>query len=78
MKGVFLDQLPPRTCDHSPLCPGAEDHDRGEARIVSAHPEQGWNLRCNGILSFEDNGQLLPDGTVIASQRPVGLDRTAA
>ncbi|MDJ0383164.1 DUF5999 family protein [Streptomyces sp. G-G2] len=73
-----MDQLPPPLCRHSPPCPGVEDSSRGEARIVSAHPEQGWNLLCNGVLTFEDNGQLLPDGKVIPSRRPLSLGRAAA
>ena len=33
------------------------------------HPEQGWSLLCNGVLVFEDTGELLPDGRVIAPHR---------
>jgi hypothetical protein len=29
---------------------------------VSTHPEQGWILLCNGVVAFEDTGELLPDG----------------
>jgi hypothetical protein len=29
---------------------------------VACHPEQGWSLLCNGIVLFDDAGQLLPDG----------------
>jgi len=36
---------------------------------VSAHPEQGWSLLCNGVILFEDTGELLPDGRVIAPHR---------
>jgi hypothetical protein len=38
---------------------------------VAAHPEQGWSLLCNGVLLFDDTGELLPDGEIIAPHRPV-------
>lgn len=57
-------------CAHVPTCPpaGAADHDA--ARVVSAHPEQGWTLLCNGVVLFEDTGELLPDGSTVAPHRP--------
>jgi hypothetical protein len=33
--------------------------------VVAAHPEQGWSLLCNGVVLFEDYGELLPDGRVV-------------
>ena len=52
-------------CEHRPQCPsaGAPDHDA--ARVVAAHPEQGWSLLCNGVVLFDDLGELLPDGRVL-------------
>lgn len=41
------------------------------ARLVAHHPEQGWSLLCNGVLLFEDTGELLPDGQIIAPHRQV-------
>jgi hypothetical protein len=38
-----------------------------------SHPEQGWSLLCNGIVIFEDTGELLPDGALIAPHRPTDL-----
>ncbi|MFD8978661.1 DUF5999 family protein [Streptomyces sp. NPDC059564] len=73
-----MDQTPAPACPHSPTCPQAQDECRGEARIMGAHPEQGWNLLCNGVLEFEDTGQLLPDGTIVAPHRPTGGERVAA
>ncbi|WP_327413872.1 DUF5999 family protein [Streptomyces sp. NBC_01233] len=73
-----MDQSTPPKCPHSPPCPPPEDHCRGTARIVAAHPEQGWNLLCNGVLEFEDTGQLLPDGSMVAPHRPTGGARAAA
>jgi hypothetical protein len=52
-------------CQHHPTCPAAEAPDRDAARIVSSHPEQGWSLLCNGVVSFDDTGDLLPDGQAI-------------
>ena len=57
-------------CPHTPLCPDSRASDREAARTVSAHPEQGWSLLCNGIVIFEDTGELLPDGASIAPHRP--------
>ncbi|MBA2388782.1 MAG: hypothetical protein H0V67_00880 [Geodermatophilaceae bacterium] len=57
-------------CSHHPGCPNADSPDRDAAHIVSSHPEQGWSLLCNGVVRFEDNGEILPDRRVIASRRP--------
>jgi hypothetical protein len=45
---------------------------------VASHPEQGWSLLCNGIVLFEDTGELLPDGAVIAPHRPTDRQHVAA
>ncbi|ELS57306.1 hypothetical protein STVIR_1747 [Streptomyces viridochromogenes Tue57] len=37
--------------------------------MVAAHPEQGWSLLCNGAIVFDDSGELLPDGSVVAPHR---------
>jgi hypothetical protein len=42
---------------------------------VAHHPEQGWSLLCNGVLLFEDTGELLPDGKIIAPHRPLGAGK---
>ena len=62
----------PSMCQHQPPCPSAESADRESARLVAHHPEQGWSLLCNGVLLFEDTGELLPDGQIIAPHRPLG------
>ena len=56
-------------CHHSPTCPDASSPDADAARIVASHPEQGWALLCNGIVRFDDTGELLPDGGVRAPVR---------
>jgi Family of unknown function (DUF5999) len=60
-------------CPHSPPCPEASAPDREAAHTVVSHPEQGWSLLCNGIVIFEDTGELLPDGASIAPHRPTDL-----
>jgi hypothetical protein len=57
-------------CQHQPPCPPAEATDHDAARVVATHPEQGWSLLCNGVLLFEDTGELLPDGHSSAPHRP--------
>jgi hypothetical protein len=57
-------------CPHTPRCPDPGDPDREAARTVVSHPEQGWSLLCNGIVIFEDTGELLPGGATIAPHRP--------
>lgn len=37
---------------------------------MATHPEQGWSLLCNGVVLFEDTGELLPDGRIVAPRRP--------
>ncbi|NIH69130.1 hypothetical protein FB380_003618 [Modestobacter marinus] len=39
---------------------------------VSRRPEQGWTLLCNGVVVFDDDGELLPDGAVVLT-RPWSL-----
>jgi Family of unknown function (DUF5999) len=56
-------------CQHQPSCPSADAVDRDAARTVSSHPEQGWNLLCNGVVVFDDTGELLPDGQQVAPHR---------
>jgi hypothetical protein len=65
-------RLPGALCTHTLKCPSADSSDREAALIVASHPEQGWSLLCNGVLLFEDTGELLPDGQIIAPHRPTG------
>ena len=61
-------------CSHQPPCPSADRPDRAAAHIRAAHPEQGWNLLCNGVIVFDDGGELLPGG-VPTAPRPVSVPR---
>ncbi|MEE1805730.1 DUF5999 family protein [Streptomyces sp. BE133] len=65
----------PSMCQHQPPCPTADSADREAARLTAHHPEQGWSLLCNGVLLFEDTGELLPDGQIIAPHRPLQAGR---
>jgi len=56
-------------CSHSPVCPPAEAPDHERARVLASFPEQGWSLLCNGVIVFDDTGELLPDGSSVAPHR---------
>jgi hypothetical protein len=60
-------------CPHTPRCPDARALDREAARTVVSRPEQGWSLLCNGIVVFEDTGELLPGGDTIGPHRPTDV-----
>lgn len=62
-----------KMCPHHPPCPPPNGPDREAARQVAEHPEQGWSLLCNGVVLFDDTGELLPDGGVIPPHRPTDL-----
>jgi len=60
-------------CSHQPQCPSAGARDREAAHTIAHRPEQGWSLLCNGVVLFEDTGELLPDGRAISPHRPTDL-----
>jgi hypothetical protein len=69
---MVTDVLPHQenhTCQHSSPCPPPTATDRDAAHVLVSHPEQGWSLLCNGVVLFEDTGELLPDGRSIAARR---------
>ena len=53
-------------CSHPKACPDAASEARDLATVVSSHPEQGWRLLCNGVVLFDDDGELLPDGRAVS------------
>ena len=57
------------SCQHNPPCPSTDAPDRDAAHVLVSHPEQGWSLLCNGIVLFEDFGELLPDGQSCGARR---------
>ena len=52
-------------CLHHPPCPPANHRDRDAAHTIAAQPGQGWSLLCNGVILFDDLGEILPDGRAI-------------
>ncbi|PSL00132.1 hypothetical protein CLV63_102258 [Murinocardiopsis flavida] len=64
-------------CQHESPCPQSTAPDREAARVVAGHPEQGWSLLCNGVVIFDDTGELLPNGGIIDPHRPTDV-RAAA
>jgi len=56
-------------CDHIPNCPPATSPAHSAAHVIATHPEQGWSLLCNGVVLFDDLGELLPDGHALAPPR---------
>jgi Family of unknown function (DUF5999) len=65
-------------CQHPVPCPSADAVDREAAKVLARFPEQGWSLLCNGVIVFEDTGELLPDGRPIAPHRGPALHALAA
>ncbi|MCF1511381.1 DUF5999 family protein [Streptomyces glomeratus] len=65
-------------CQHQPPCPPADATDREAARAAAHQPAQGWTLLCNGVLLFEDTGELLPDGRIVEPHRPLSNVMRAA
>ncbi len=65
-------------CEHQPRCPDAGAVDRQAARVVAAHPEQGWSLLCNGLVLFEDTGEIIPDGRAAAGRARFPVRRRGA
>jgi uncharacterized protein DUF5999 len=63
-------------CPHYPPCPAANAPDHAAARVVACHPEQGWSLLCNGVVAFDDTGEILPNGVSVAPHRPDYLRRS--
>ena len=77
-----LHLQPPRPrcamCSHRPPCPPADRPDRDAAHTVASHLDQGWSLLCNGVIVFDDMGEILPDGRVIPPHRPTHVRLAAA
>ena len=65
----LLTRPPVRLCPHTPECPAAEAVDHDAARTIARWTGQGWSLLCNGVIVFDDTGELLPDCTPLAPRR---------
>lgn len=57
-------------CQHQPVCPAADAPDHAAARVVAHQDDLGWSLLCNGVIAFEDTGEIRPDGTTCGPLRP--------
>ncbi|WP_131786530.1 DUF5999 family protein [Protofrankia symbiont of Coriaria ruscifolia] len=57
------------SCPHQPPCPSATSPDRDAARVTNRHCDQGWSLLCNGVILFDDTGEILPTGGTIEPRR---------
>lgn len=58
-------------CMHQSECPPADAADCQAAQVLTHCPVLGYSLLCNGILTFEDTGCVLPDGRVVSPRRPL-------
>jgi len=65
-------------CPHQPPCPPADRPDHDAARTIACHPRQGWSLLCNGVIVFDDTGELLPGGRAVPPRRPIPIPWPAA
>jgi len=61
-------------CPHQPPCPPPP----APARTIARHLGQGWSLLCNGVIVFDDTGELLPDGRAVPPRRPTPIPSHAA
>jgi hypothetical protein len=65
-------------CQHQRRCADAPAPDHGTARVVASQYEQGWSLLCNGVVLFDDGGELLPNGRAIAPPPRASMDDKSA
>ncbi|WP_037599860.1 DUF5999 family protein [Streptacidiphilus rugosus] len=65
-------------CQHSPTCPAADAPDHDAAQVIALHPDQGWSLLCNGVVTFDDYGEILPDGKTVAPPCRLALSGSGA
>ena len=57
-------------CTHQPSCPPPYAPDHAAARAIVNHFEQGWSLLCNGVVTFDDTGELLPNNHAVTPHQP--------
>lgn len=56
-------------CQHTPACPAAEAVDHDAARVVRHDYTAGYSTLCNGVICFDDTGELVGT-TPIEPHRP--------
>lgn len=66
---VSTPAVPKRSCEHQPACPPAEAPNHDEARTVADCHVLGYVLLCNGVILFDDTGELSPAGVATAPHR---------
>jgi Family of unknown function (DUF5999) len=64
-------------CPHQPQCPSATAAGHTAARVVVRHISQGWSQLCNGVVVFDDTGELLPDRRAVRPHQPSPARRPA-
>lgn len=65
-------------CQHQPRCPRWRAPNHIAARTVANQPTQGWSLLCNGVIVFDDTGELFPDGHSTPSHHHIPKPAIAA
>jgi hypothetical protein len=45
---------------------------------VASHPEQGWSLLCNGVIVFDDLGEIRPGDLVTPPPHQMARGRLSA
>lgn len=69
--------LAPKTsCRHEPTCPAADHPDHDSAKVVAHDYTVGYSVLCNGVVVFEDTGELVGT-TPIEPHRPEPQHRTS-
>jgi hypothetical protein len=76
--GSVVLELEVDMCQHQPRRADALAPDHGTARVVASQYEQGWSLLCNGVVLFDDGGELLPNGGAIAPPPRASMDDRSA
>ena len=64
-------------CHHQLRCPERSAPGHRAAQPVADQPQQGWSLLCNGVILFDDGGELLPDGCAVPRPPSSGAHRVA-
>lgn len=62
-----------RSCPHSTQCPPANAPDHDAARVVADCHVLGYVLLCNGVIVFDDTGELSPSGRPTSPHRPAPI-----
>jgi hypothetical protein len=50
---------PKTSCRHEPTCPAADQPDHDAAKVIAHDYSVGYSVLCNGVVVFEDTGELV-------------------